>query len=90
MISLPRPETKIDCETINKLSYQTWTPKPKEELPWAQRTKYRTPECPMISDTIYHMSYPMPGHYVEDDSCSECPCSIDKQDNASFASVAAS
>ncbi|XP_071627854.1 uncharacterized protein [Temnothorax longispinosus] len=85
-----RPETKIDCETINKLSYQTWAPKPKEELPWAQRTKYQAPEYPMACDTVYHMSYPMPGHYVEDDSCAECPCPIEKQDNVSSAPTVAS
>lgn len=84
-MSLTRPEIKIDCETINKLSYQTWTPKPKEEFPWAQKSKYQTPEYPMAGDTVYHMSYPMPGHYVEDDSCMEYPCPVDKQDNVSSA-----
>ncbi|KAG5345436.1 SAXO1 protein, partial [Acromyrmex charruanus] len=84
-----RPEVKIDCETINKLSYQTWTPKPKEELPWARKGKYQTPEQPMVSDTIYHMSYPMPGHYVEDNSFTECPCPIDKQNDVSSTSTAA-
>jgi len=87
-LTLSRPETKIDCETINKLSYQTWSPKPKEELPWVQKSKYRTPEHPMASDTVYHMSYPMPGYYVED--CAECPCPIDKQDNVSSIPTAAS
>ncbi|XP_012529006.1 stabilizer of axonemal microtubules 1 [Monomorium pharaonis] len=73
-----RPEIKIDCETINKLSYQTWTPQPKEELPWARRSKYQAPEHPMTSDTVYHMSYPVPGHYVEDDSSAKCPCPIEQ------------
>ncbi|XP_011704463.1 PREDICTED: uncharacterized protein LOC105459849 [Wasmannia auropunctata] len=85
-----RPEIKVDCETINKLSYQSWTPKPKEVLPWAQKSKYRAPEHPMVSDTVYHMSYPVPGHYVEDDSCAECPCPIDEQDNVSSAPTEAS
>ncbi|XP_011871232.1 PREDICTED: uncharacterized protein LOC105563879 [Vollenhovia emeryi] len=85
-----RPDIKIDFETINKLSYQTWTPKTKEELPWAQKGKYQAPEYPMVGDTVYHMSYPMPGHYVEDESCVTCPCPIDKQDNVSSAATTAS
>lgn len=89
-MSLPRPEIKIDCETVNKLSYQTWSPKLKEELPWVQKRKYQAPEYPMASDTVYHMSYPIPGHYVEDDSCVECSYPIDKQDNVSCAPTAAS
>ncbi|XP_050449504.1 uncharacterized protein LOC126850480 [Cataglyphis hispanica] len=82
-----RPEIKIDSETINKLSYQTWTLKPKEEIPWAQKGKYRPPKHPMISDTIYHMSYPEPGHYVEDNT-SECLCPIDEQADISISTPA--
>ncbi|XP_011647188.1 uncharacterized protein LOC105433524 [Pogonomyrmex barbatus] len=84
-----RPEIKIDSETINKLSYQTWTPKPKEELPWVQKGKYQVPEHPMVTDTVYHMSYPAPGHFVEDDSCAECPCPT-QQDKVSSVPAEAS
>ncbi|RLU25735.1 hypothetical protein DMN91_001893 [Ooceraea biroi] len=80
-----RPETKIDGETINKLSYQTWTLKPREELPWTQKSKYLRPEHPMAGDTVYHMSYPAPGQYVEDESCTECPCVNEQNDNVSSA-----
>ncbi|XP_029171480.1 uncharacterized protein LOC114940876 [Nylanderia fulva] len=80
-----RPEIKIDSETINKLSYQAWTSIPKEELSWAQKSKYRSPEHPMAGDTVYHMSYPAPGHYVEDDTC---PCPIDQQDDISSSTPA--
>ncbi|XP_012223090.1 stabilizer of axonemal microtubules 2-like [Linepithema humile] len=78
-----RPQAKIDSETINKLSYQTWTPSPKEELPWAKKGKYRPPEHPMADDTVYHMSYPVPGHYVEDESCAERPCPSDERNDVS-------
>ncbi|XP_070154736.1 stabilizer of axonemal microtubules 2-like [Polyergus mexicanus] len=83
-----RPEIKIDSETINKLSYQAWTSKSKEEFPWARKSKYRPPKHPMISDTVYHMSYPAPGHYVEDNICVECPCPIDEQDDISTSTAA--
>ncbi|XP_015178122.1 PREDICTED: stabilizer of axonemal microtubules 2-like [Polistes dominula] len=65
-----RPIAKIDSETINKLSYQAWTPIPKMDIPWARRTTYQVPKDPMITDTIYQMSYPLPGYYIEN----ECPC----------------
>lgn len=85
-----QPETKIEAETINKLSYQTWALRPKEQLPWAQKGTYQRPEHPMISDTVYHMSYPVPGHYVEDESCKEeCPCPTRQDDDASSASAKA-
>ncbi|XP_072760111.1 uncharacterized protein [Anoplolepis gracilipes] len=83
-----KPEMKIDYETITKLSYQTWTSKSKEELPWARKSKYQPPKHPMVSDTIYHMSYPAPGHYVEDHACVECLCPIDEQDDISASTPA--
>ncbi|XP_032675455.1 uncharacterized protein LOC116846115 [Odontomachus brunneus] len=76
-----RPDVKFDAETINKLSYQTWAPQSKEEIPWIRKTKYQPPTHPMISDTIYHMSYPPPGFYVEDDEV--CACPNDEEDNVS-------
>lgn len=85
-----RPEIKIDSETINKLSYQAWTSKSKEEFPWARKSKYRPPKHPMISDTVYHMSYPAPGHYIEDNTCVECPYPIDEQDDISMSTAARS
>nr|XP_033324798.1 uncharacterized protein LOC117219624 isoform X1 [Megalopta genalis] len=66
---------KIDCETVSKLSYQTWTPPPKEELTWAVKRKYEPPKDPMCADTIYQASYPAPGHYEQ--LCEEqqdCDC----------------
>lgn len=65
-----RPITKVDSETINKLSYQVWAPIPKMDVPWAHRTTYQIPKDRMITDTIYQMSYPLPGYYIEN----ECPC----------------
>ncbi|KAF7379930.1 hypothetical protein HZH68_016878 [Vespula germanica] len=65
-----RPVTKIDSETINKLSYQTWTPVPKMDMPWAHRPTYKVPKERMTTDTIYQMSYPLPGYFIEN----ECPC----------------
>lgn len=56
--------------------------KPKEELPWAQKSKYQPPTNPMAADTIYHISYPAPGYYVEDVSRTDCPCPNDEQSNA--------
>ncbi|XP_012283290.1 stabilizer of axonemal microtubules 1 [Orussus abietinus] len=70
-----RPEEKIETETVNKLSYQPWSRIPKDFLPWAQKQRYEPPKDRMAGDTIYHMSYPLPGYYVEED-CEpmECPC----------------
>ncbi|XP_076240532.1 uncharacterized protein LOC143183041 [Calliopsis andreniformis] len=56
---------KIECDTVSKLSYQSWTPLPKEKVPWAIKSKYEPPTDPMCSDTIYQASYPVPGHYEE-------------------------
>lgn len=83
-----RPEAKIDSETVNKLSYQTWTVRPREKLPWARKSKYRPPEQPMADDTVYHLSYPAPGHYVEEES--DCPCpNEEERDNVSCVSTKA-
>ncbi|KAG7200485.1 hypothetical protein KM043_001051 [Ampulex compressa] len=67
-----RAANKMDAETINKLSYQPWTLCPKEKLPWAEKHRYKPPVEMMTTDTIYHMSYPAPGHYVEEECTSEC------------------
>ncbi|XP_076295614.1 uncharacterized protein LOC143216447 isoform X2 [Lasioglossum baleicum] len=56
---------KIDSETVSKLSYQQWTPAPKEKLAWAVKRKYQPPKETMCSDTIYQASYPAPGHYEQ-------------------------
>ncbi|CAK9807454.1 Stabilizer of axonemal microtubules 2 [Anthophora quadrimaculata] len=66
---------KIECDTINKLSYQPWTPAPKEPIPWAVKGKYEPPTDPMCANTIYNVSYPAPGHYEEvcgPDDCKDC------------------
>lgn len=51
---------------MNKLSYQTWEIQPKEDFPWARHRRYEPPKKPMIGDSIYHMSYPVPGYYIEE------------------------
>ncbi|XP_015432427.1 PREDICTED: stabilizer of axonemal microtubules 2-like [Dufourea novaeangliae] len=56
---------KIDGESVSKLSYQAWTPPPKEHIPWADKGAYQPPTDPMCADTIYQASFPAPGHYEE-------------------------
>ncbi|KOC59181.1 Protein FAM154B [Habropoda laboriosa] len=68
---------KIECDTVNKLSYQPWTLTPKETVPWAVKGKYQPPTNPMCADTIYHVSYPAPGHYEEicgPENCKDPSC----------------
>ncbi|XP_076759301.1 uncharacterized protein LOC143428379 [Xylocopa sonorina] len=65
---------KVECDTINKLSYQSWTPLPKESIPWASKGKYQPPTDPMCADTIYQASYPPPGHYEEICVSEDCDC----------------
>ncbi|XP_015610223.1 stabilizer of axonemal microtubules 2 [Cephus cinctus] len=76
-----RSADKIDGDTVNKLSYQPWAPVPKQELPWARKAQYQTPKDPMIGDSIYHMSYPAPGYYIEECEPTECPCPVEQQEN---------
>ncbi|XP_043478560.1 uncharacterized protein LOC122508944 [Leptopilina heterotoma] len=61
-----RLDAKVEGDTVNKLSYQTWEIQPKEDFPWARQRRYEPPKKPMIGDSIYHMSYPVPGYYIED------------------------
>lgn len=56
----------MEGETVNKLSYQPWTPAGKEELPWAQKQRYEPPTAKMVGESITHMSYSTPGYYVDD------------------------
>lgn len=70
---------KVEYDTVNKLSYQPWTPLPKEFIPWASKDKYQRPTDPMCTDTIYQVSYPAPGYY-EDTCIPECNC-LHKDDN---------
>ncbi|XP_076166242.1 uncharacterized protein LOC143146116 [Ptiloglossa arizonensis] len=67
---------KIDFESVSKLSYQPWTPIPKERVPWAVKSKYQPPTNPMCSNTIYQASYPAPGHYEEMDEPEDCDCPL--------------
>lgn len=60
---------KFDSETVNQLSYQPWQLQPKEEMPWAQKVKYKPPKEPMVGDTMYNQDYTVPGHYIEE-NCS--------------------
>lgn len=63
---------KIEYDTVNKLSYQPWTPVPKEHIPWASKGEYQPPTDPMCADTIYQVSFPAPGHY--EDTCVDRNC----------------
>ncbi|XP_043289025.1 stabilizer of axonemal microtubules 2-like [Venturia canescens] len=62
-----KPSAKIDSETVNKLSYQSWGPVPKQGSLKPRRDEYQLPKERMASDTIYHMSFPMPGYFIEED-----------------------
>ncbi|XP_043788832.1 stabilizer of axonemal microtubules 2-like [Apis laboriosa] len=79
VIQYKRFAEKVEYDTINKLSYQPWTPLPKEFIPWASKDKYQRPTDPMCTDTIYQVSYPAPGYY-EDTCIPECDC-LHKDDN---------
>lgn len=79
LIRYVRLPDKIDSETVCKLSYQPWTPLRKEEMPWASKGKYQPPTAPMCSNTIYHVSYPAPGHYEDICIPEECDC-LDTKD----------
>lgn len=68
-----RLDTKIEGETVNKLSFQPWAIQPKEDLPWARKHQYQPPKAAMAGDSMYHMSYPAPGYYVEICEPEECP-----------------
>ncbi|XP_012172294.2 stabilizer of axonemal microtubules 1 [Bombus terrestris] len=72
---------KIAYDTINKLSYQSWTPLPKEHIPWASKEKYQPPSDPMCADTIYQVSYPPPGYYEDTCMPADCECLDFKYDN---------
>ncbi|XP_014206479.1 stabilizer of axonemal microtubules 1-like [Copidosoma floridanum] len=61
-----KPDSKIEDETISKMSYPRWSIGPKEELPWAQKGRYKSPKDAMPTCTVYHMSFPAPGYYVEE------------------------
>ncbi|OAD52033.1 hypothetical protein WN48_03325 [Eufriesea mexicana] len=78
-----RLSEKIEYDTVNKLSYQPWTPIPKEHIPWASKGKYQPPTNPMCADTIYQVSFPAPGHY--EDTCvdTNCNCLHANHDNPS-------
>ena len=55
----------MDAETINKLSFQPWAIPPKQDLPWARKQQYQPPKDAMAGDSMYNMSYPAPGYYIE-------------------------
>ncbi|XP_054008780.1 stabilizer of axonemal microtubules 1-like [Hylaeus anthracinus] len=82
IVQYTRLPDKIDCETVNKLSYQPWTPIPKETIPWAAKSKYQPPKDPMCADTIYQASYPAPGYYEEicEPSPDVCDCLLSKSE----------
>ncbi|XP_043524384.1 uncharacterized protein LOC122536244 [Frieseomelitta varia] len=73
---------KIEYDTINKLSYQPWTPIPKEHIPWTFKDKYQPPTNPMCADTIYQVSYPAPGYYEDTCEPKDCECLDSKCDNS--------
>ncbi|KAK1125644.1 hypothetical protein K0M31_005202 [Melipona bicolor] len=72
----------IEYDTINKLSYQPWTPIPKEHIPWAFKDKYQPPTNPMCADTIYQVSYPAPGYYEDICEPKDCECLDSKCNNS--------
>ncbi|XP_066595676.1 stabilizer of axonemal microtubules 2-like [Prorops nasuta] len=68
-----KPTTKLETETINKLSFQAWEPVAKEELSWMKKYEYQPPKDKMAGSTLYNMSYPAPGYYVEECPTVDCP-----------------
>lgn len=66
-IKLFRPTEKVEGDTVNKLSFPKWEVKPKDEVPWATKPKYKLPSNKMAGDSTYQMSFPAPGHYTDDE-----------------------
>lgn len=74
--SLCRPEGRMECATIQKISYQPVTGYTKADMPWAAKPAYQPPTTRMACDTIYNMSFEAPGEYIGED-CS-CRCAYDQ------------
>ncbi|XP_058451885.1 stabilizer of axonemal microtubules 1 isoform X1 [Malaya genurostris] len=75
IVTYKRPEQPMESETTQKRSYMPVYPAPKENYPWAQRSRYQPPSLPMETDTTAKLSYPVPGYYIEE-SCGSAagPC----------------
>ncbi|XP_011303514.1 protein FAM154B-like [Fopius arisanus] len=71
------PTSKLDTDTVNKLSFKTWNLEPKASLPWAQKVKYQTPTSRMQGESTYLNSFPPPGEFIEEcdapESCTPAP-----------------
>ncbi|XP_034939771.1 uncharacterized protein [Chelonus insularis] len=58
--------SKLEDETVNKLSYKPWGVKPREDYSWARKASYQPPKEPMIGDSTYHSSFGPPGYFIEE------------------------
>uniref|UniRef100_A0A1B6DE04 Uncharacterized protein n=1 Tax=Clastoptera arizonana TaxID=38151 RepID=A0A1B6DE04_9HEMI len=59
------PNSKMENDTVNKMSYRPFAPIPKEIYPWALKDKYRKPCVPFEGSTIYDYSFAAPGRFEE-------------------------
>ncbi|KAF2898369.1 hypothetical protein ILUMI_07807, partial [Ignelater luminosus] len=77
MGELPKLTGKVDDKTTHKLSYLSWDPRPKEEMPWKPSKVYRPPEVCIDGNTIHSLSFQPPGSYIpcakDDPDCIPCP-----------------
>ncbi|KAG4070550.1 hypothetical protein HA402_001216 [Bradysia odoriphaga] len=71
-MSVPPPfNFPIGAATTNSLSYLPTVLPAKEQYPWAMR-RYVPSKLQMARDTIYKMSYKLPGEFVR--GCNNCGC----------------
>lgn len=69
------PETPMEFETTQKLSFMPVCPSPKDDMPWAQKAKYCPPSIRFARDTIAKLSYQPPGCFLDDNAfCCESKC----------------
>lgn len=67
-----RPTSKLEGDTVNKLSYLAWTPTLREDHSLAKKNQYQPPKEKFAGDSVYHTSFAPPGHYI-DDCDLDCP-----------------
>ncbi|XP_015116210.1 uncharacterized protein LOC107040587 [Diachasma alloeum] len=69
------PTSKLDTDTVNKLSFKVWNLEPKVPLPWAQKGKYQAPKSRMQGESTYLNSFAPPGKFVEEcETLEATPC----------------
>ncbi|XP_063989491.1 uncharacterized protein LOC135168840 [Diachasmimorpha longicaudata] len=68
------PTSKLETDTVNKLSFKIWNLEPKVPLPWAQKGKYEAPRNRMEGESTYLNSFPAPGKFVEECEGLDTPC----------------